>query len=98
MLQTISAVGLPQGQPKTWHSLKIAEVIAYLETDIDRGLSSTQVKQRLAEFGANELTAKKSKPWWWKFLLQFNDPLLIILLCAGLVKAITGSFVNAGVI
>jgi Ca2+-transporting ATPase len=98
MVQTISAVGLPEGQAKTWHSLEIAEAIAHLETNIDKGLSSVQIKQRLTEFGANELTAKKSKPWWLKFLLQFNDPLLIILLCAGLVKAITGSFVNAGVI
>ncbi|PMB17453.1 cation-translocating P-type ATPase [Fischerella thermalis] len=98
MVQTISALGLPEGQPKTWHSLEIAEAIADLETDLETGLNSVQIKQRLAEFGANELTAKKSKPWWWKFLLQFNQPLLIILLGAGLVKAISGSFVNAGVI
>ncbi len=78
--------------------MEIAQAIACLETDLDKGLSSAQVEQRLADFGANELTGKKSKPWWLKFLLQFNQPLLIILLCAGLVKAITGSFVNAGVI
>ncbi|PLZ49095.1 cation-transporting P-type ATPase, partial [Fischerella thermalis] len=75
MVQTISALGLPEGQPKTWHSLEIVEAIADLETDLETGLNSVQIKQRLAEFGANELTAKKSKPWWWKFLLQFNQPL-----------------------
>ncbi len=98
MVQTISAVGLPEKQPKVWHSLEIREAIATLETNLDKGLSSAAVKQRLAEFGTNELTAKKGKPWWLKFLLQFNQPLLIILLCAGLVKALSGSFVNAGVI
>lgn len=98
MVQTISAVALPQEQPQDWHAMEIAQAIACLETDLDKGLSSAQVEQRLADFGANELTGKKSKPWWLKFLLQFNQPLLIILLCAGLVKAITGSFVNAGVI
>jgi cation-transporting P-type ATPase F len=98
MVQTISAVALPQEQPQDWHAMEIAQAIACLETDLDKGLSSAEVEQRLAEFGVNELTGKKSKPWWLKFLLQFNQPLLIILLCAGLVKAITGSFVNAGVI
>ncbi|MBF2009514.1 MAG: cation-transporting P-type ATPase [Chlorogloeopsis fritschii C42_A2020_084] len=98
MVQTISAVALPQEQPQDWHAMEIAQAIACLETDLDKGLSSAEVEQRLADFGANELTGKKSKPWWLKFLLQFNQPLLIILLCAGLVKAITGSFVNAGVI
>ncbi|MDM9380503.1 HAD-IC family P-type ATPase [Chlorogloeopsis sp. ULAP01] len=98
MVQTISVAGLPQEQPKVWYALETAQAIACLETDLDKGLSSVQVEQRLANFGVNELTGKKSKPWWLKFLLQFNQPLLIILLCAGLVKAITGSFVNAGVI
>ncbi|NWF58679.1 MAG: HAD-IC family P-type ATPase [Fischerella sp.] len=98
MVQTISSVGLPQEQPKVWHTLETAAAIAYLETDLEKGLSSAEAKRRLTDFGANELTAKKGKPWWLKFLLQFNQPLLIILLCAGLVKAISGSFVNAGVI
>jgi Ca2+-transporting ATPase len=98
MVQTISSVGLPQEQPKVWHTLETAAAIAYLETDLEKGLSSAEAKRRLTDFGANELTAKKGKPWWLKFLLQFNQPLLIILLGAGLVKAISGSFVNAGVI
>ncbi|WP_026732802.1 HAD-IC family P-type ATPase [Fischerella sp. PCC 9605] len=98
MVQTISSVGLPQEQPKVWHTLETATAIAYLETDLEKGLSSVEAKRRLTDFGANELTAKKGKPWWLKFLLQFNQPLLIILLGAGLVKAISGSFVNAGVI
>lgn len=98
MIQVASRVGLPEKQPTVWHALEIAAIVASLETDQDLGLTSSQVKQRLAQYGANELTAKKSKPWWLKFLLQFNQPLLIILLCAGLVKALSGSLVNAGVI
>lgn len=81
-----------------WHSLNTEEVIAQLKTEPERGLSSAAVKERFSSYGANELTLKKSKPWWLKFLLQFNQPLLIILLCAGLVKALSGSLVNAGVI
>jgi Ca2+-transporting ATPase len=96
-MQTASTISTKQ-QQNIWHSLDIEKAIALLETNPEKGLSSAAIKQKLATFGANELTGKKSKPWWLKFLLQFNQPLLIILLCAGLVKALTGSFVNAGVI
>jgi len=98
MQLTTSAVGLSEKQAPVCHSWEISEAIALLETDPTTGLSDGVVKQRLAKYGANELTAKKSKAWWLKFLMQFNQPLLIILLCAGLVKALSGSFVNAGVI
>jgi cation-transporting P-type ATPase F len=98
MVQTMTAVASGDRQPTIWHSLDIQEAIAELKTDRELGLTSAQVKERVASFGANELTGKKGKPWWIKFLLQFNQPLLIILLCAGLVKALSGSVVNAGVI
>lgn len=99
MVQAVSTVAAPkERQPQVWHSWEIEEAIAYLKTDQETGLSSTRATKLLTEVGANELTTKKTKAWWLKFLLQFNQPLLIILLCAGLVKAVTGSFVNAGVI
>lgn len=98
MVQTATAVASGGKQPTIWHSLNVEEAIAKLGTNRERGLSSVQVKERLASIGPNEITAKKGKPWWIKFLLQFNQPLLIILLSAGLVKALSGSFVNAGVI
>ncbi|MFH7029155.1 MAG: cation-translocating P-type ATPase [Heteroscytonema crispum UTEX LB 1556] len=98
MTQTISPIA-PKEKPSTlWHSMEIEQAINLLQSDRERGLSGAQIKQALARFGANELTAKKGQPWWIKFLLQFNQPLLIILLCAGLVKALSGSLVNAGVI
>jgi cation-transporting P-type ATPase F len=98
MAPSASTIAPEDQQLTVWHNLNTSEAIATLESDAEFGLSSTTAAQRLHDLGANELTAKKSKPWWWKFLLQFNQPLLIILLCAGLVKALTGNFVNAGVI
>ncbi|MBD2504936.1 cation-translocating P-type ATPase [Anabaena azotica] len=98
MVKAVATVAPGEKQPTIWHALEIDEAIARLHTDAETGLSSPQVIQLFNKVGANELTGKKSKPWWLKFLLQFNQPLLIILLCAGLVKAVTGSFVNAGVI
>ncbi|MBD2255081.1 HAD-IC family P-type ATPase [Nostoc parmelioides] len=98
MVQAVATVAPGEKQPTVWHSLEISEAIARLQTDAEIGLSRTQAQHLLTSGGANELTGKKGKPWWLKFLLQFNQPLLIILLCAGLVKALSGSLVNAGVI
>lgn len=98
MAQALSTITPEEKQSDVWHTLEIPEAIARLHSDADNGLSSAVAEQLLSEVGSNELTGKKGKPWWLNFLLQFNQPLLIILLCAGLVKALTGSLVNAGVI
>jgi cation-transporting ATPase F len=98
MVQAGSTIAHRDEQAIVWHSLDISQAIARLKTDTDTGLSNATATYLLTNVGANELTGKKGKAGWLRFLLQFNQPLLIILLCAGLVKAVTGSFVNAGVI
>ncbi|ARV58183.1 carbonate dehydratase [Nostocales cyanobacterium HT-58-2] len=85
-------------QPTAWHALESEKVLALLDSDPEQGLSSAEIKERTARFGLNELTGKKGKPWWVKFLLQYKQPLLIVLVGAGFVKFVTGSFVNAAVI
>ncbi|XWK87773.1 MAG: HAD-IC family P-type ATPase [Phormidium sp.] len=81
-----------------WHSLPDDKISYLLNTDLENGLSNEEVVSRQGEYGLNQLTAKKGKPAWLKFILQFNQPLLIILLSAGAIKAILGEWVNAGVI
>ena len=44
------------------------------------------------------MPVKPGKPAWLRFLLQFHQPLLYILLLAGAVKAFLGSWTNAAVI
>lgn len=81
-----------------WHNSEIEQVVQQINSHLENGLTAQEATRRQEQYGTNELTAKSGQPLWMKFLLQFNQPLLIILLCAGLVKALTGSFVNAGVI
>ncbi|MGF1575841.1 MAG: cation-transporting P-type ATPase, partial [Cyanophyceae cyanobacterium] len=92
-----SSLILPKGD-LNWHTLPVAEVIAHLSTDPEQGLSGAGVQQRQQQFGPNELKGKPAKSGWIRFLEQFNQPLLYILLVAGLIKAILQSWVNAGVI
>ncbi|MGL5081544.1 MAG: cation-translocating P-type ATPase [Microcoleaceae cyanobacterium] len=88
----------PPITPAAWHALEIPTVLAQLKSNPVQGLSSEQVQARFDQYGANELKGKPPQPLWLRFLLQFNQPLLYILLGAGAVKALLGEFVNAAVI
>ncbi len=81
-----------------WHHLSVEEVTRHLESDLESGLTSNEAVQRQQRFGANELKSKPGKSPWLRFILQFNQPLLYILLIAGAIKAFLGSWANAWVI
>jgi Mg2+-importing ATPase len=63
-----------------------------------KGLSSDEARQRLAEFGPNEPAAIQRATFVKQLLLLFANPLVIILLIAGLVSAMIGNVVNASII
>ena len=85
-------------QTEQWYSHSVRELDRSLETNLASGLTSAQVKQRQEHYGANQLKGKPGKSPIVKFLAQFNQPLLYILLIAGVVKAFLGEWVNAWVI
>ena len=58
------------------------EVLASLGSDGHRGMSEAEARARLERYGRNELAAEKPKPAWKKFLAQFQDALVILLLIA----------------
>ena len=62
-------------------------IIAALGTDARRGLTSAEAGARLAQYGPNELTAEAPEPAWRKFLAQFQDILVILLLVATAISA-----------
>jgi Ca2+-transporting ATPase len=63
------------------------EVVTSLGTDPRRGLSQSEARARLERFGRNELSAEKPVPGWRKFLRQFQDVLVILLLIATAISA-----------
>jgi magnesium-transporting ATPase (P-type) len=50
-------------------------------------LSEAEAQARLEKYGRNELTAEKPVPAWRKFLAQFQDVLVMVLLIATLISA-----------
>ena len=65
----------------------IGKVLAALGTDARHGLSQEEARARLERYGRNGLTVEKPVPRWRKFLAQFQDVLVILLLIATLISA-----------
>ncbi len=81
-----------------WHHLPDDEVVALLESDGHKGLDTFEVRHRQGSFGANRLTLKKGKNPFTLFLLQFNQPLIYILLAAAITTFLLQEWVDSGVI
>jgi Ca2+-transporting ATPase len=58
-----------------------------LGADAQRGLSEDEARARLERYGKNELTTEKAVPAWKKFLAQFQNVLVILLLIATAISA-----------
>lgn len=71
-----------------WHMLSTKEVEKKLGTNIELGLSEKQVEERRQKYGVNQLKEQKKQSILIRFLKQFNDFMIIILLIASVVSAI----------
>lgn len=65
----------------------VQEVLSAHNTDERHGLSEAEARARLERYGRNEFTAEETVPWWKKFLAQFKDVLVILLLVATAISA-----------
>ena len=83
---------------KHWHQLPVAEALQLLRVTSATGLSAQEVQRRQKEFGPNRVTARRGMPAWLKFLRQFNQPLVYILLVAVGVTAFLGEWLDSSVI
>ena len=63
------------------------EVVTALHTDRKKGLSTSESRARLAQFGRNELKSDDPVPAWRKFLGQFSNILVVVLLIATAISA-----------
>jgi len=69
------------------HGLTVGAALDALGSDPHRGLGDAEARARLEKHGRNELTAGKPVPAWRKFVAQFTDVLVILLIVAGAVSA-----------
>ncbi|WP_345224974.1 cation-transporting P-type ATPase [Hymenobacter koreensis] len=86
------------GKRRPWHNLEAEQVLAQLRVSMENGLSSAEVAQRRAEHGLNTMTVSKQQSALLRFLLQFHQPLIYILLAATVVTLFLREFTDAVVI
>lgn len=70
----------------TWHNLSEKETLKALSADREQGLSEREAAKRLKQYGENRLAEKKRKGFLKRFLEQFNDFMIIVLLAAAAVS------------
>ena len=68
-----------------------AEVLSAQETDATAGLTSAEAASRAAKFGPNKLKEEEKTPLWIRFFQQMADPMVIMLIVAAAISAVTGA-------
>ena len=88
---------LPIAEDHAWHAIETPEVLIGLETNAD-GLSEDEAQRRLGIYGPNRLPKGATRNALLRFLVQFHNLLIYVLLAAGALAAVIGHVVDALVI
>ncbi len=78
------------------HSSSIEEVLRQTEVGQEQGLSTTEASRRLEEYGPNQLKAKPKRSLLQRFLDQFKDVMIIILIIAAAVSFVVSIYEGEG--
>jgi Ca2+-transporting ATPase len=81
-----------------WHSEPLESILHNLDANTTDGLRSSDAEKRLIQYGRNVLSGKRQTGPFKRFLLQFHQPLLYILLGATAVTFALGEWIDAAVI
>ncbi|HWP00847.1 MAG TPA: cation-transporting P-type ATPase [Methylococcus sp.] len=85
-------------QKQSWHHLPPEEVIARLRSDGKDGLTEDEAKRRLERYGPNRLPPPKKRGPLLRFLVQFHNLLIYILIATAVVTALLDHWVDTYVI
>jgi len=69
-----------------WHVLSREGAVQELHVEPERGLTSDEAAARLQRYGPNKFAEAKAEPRWHAFLRQYQDPMQIVLLVAGVIS------------
>ena len=95
---SIHMISIKEISSATWHHLMVDEVLDKLQTDKETGLSSEEAKKRLEHYGSNELPEQNKRGPLIRFLLQFHNMLIYVLLAAAVVTALMDHWIDTWVI
>ena len=93
-----TAIAEPRKETAAWHAIAADEAVKRLTSDIKSGLDTTEVDSRLARYGPNRLPEAGKRGPLMRFLVQFNNVLVYVLLAAGFIKLMLGLWIDASII
>lgn len=82
---------------KNWFNKETDEVIKEFDTNLEKGLTSNEVSKNREKYGLNELKAQKKKSLFVKFLEQFKDFMIIVLILAAVISGVVGYMEGEGI-
>jgi Ca2+-transporting ATPase len=85
-------------EPDVWHARMPDAVLATLDVDAAAGLSAAAAQARLATHGPNRIEGRPPRPAWLKYIDQFRNFLVIVLLGAAVLAGAVGDFKDAAII
>src|SRR3974390_2244771 len=81
-----------------WHAISADDVVKRLATSSENGLDAAEPSTRLRKYGQNRLPEGKKRGPFTRFLAQFNNILVYVLLAAGFTKLMLDLWLDAGII
>ena len=84
-------------EKKAWHSLSADDCQRSLDSP-DAGLSAEEAQKRLDQYGPNRLPEAAKRPAWLRFLAQFHNVFIYVLLVAAVIAGLLAQWVDTGVI
>lgn len=84
-------------EEKNWYNKTAEEVIEKLDSNQNNGLSANEIEERKQKYGLNQLAEAKKKSLFIKFLEQFKDFMIIVLIIAAIISGVVGQLQGEGI-
>ena len=94
----MNATANVNNETANWHAMPADEVAKRFATNWDTGLAAAEVSTRLQKYGPNRLPEGKKSGPFMRFVSQFNNILVYVLLSAGFIKLMLNLWVDAAII
>uniref|UniRef100_A0A096N3D4 Calcium-transporting ATPase n=1 Tax=Papio anubis TaxID=9555 RepID=A0A096N3D4_PAPAN len=86
---------IPVLTSKKASELPVSEVASILQADLQNGLNKCEVSHRRAFHGWNEFDISEDEPLWKKYISQFKNPLIMLLLASAVISVLMHQFDDA---
>lgn len=88
----------PSSDTEAWHAISAEQTLHAQAVESDSGLSQAEATTRLADHGRNSLPEAKRRAAWMRFVLQFHNPLIYVLLAAAAGTFLLDDLIDTSVI